>query len=406
LARVLFLTESFHPVLGGGERHIRELAARLAARGLETTVLTRRTDASWPAAESLDGIRVLRIGPSGAGRSGKYRMVPGALAALARERASHDVIVVRGTRVLGLPGLLAARRHAKAVVLQPELNGEMSGEVFTWGTPFARPPYAPVVRAVAAARNRLLQDADAFVAMSRAIEAELLAAGAAREKVAYMPHGVDTARFRPADASERDALRRRLELPAGHPIVVYTGRLLRGKGLETLIDAFAALTEPAQLVLVGAGGDQSLSVEAGLRDRVRAAGCAARVTFTGRVEAVEDFLRAADVFAFPSVFEALGLSLIEAAACGLPAVGSRTGGIVDVIEDGASGLLVPPGETGALREALASLLREPARRVAMGARAREIARARFDLEDSVRVYHALFAEVARRRGAGPAGRAA
>jgi glycosyltransferase involved in cell wall biosynthesis len=393
LPRVLFLTESFHPVLGGGERHIRELAGRLAATGLGTSVLTRRADASWPAQETIDGIRVLRVGPSGPGRSGKYRMVPGAVAALARERRSYDVVVVRGTRVLGVPGLLAARRHGKAVVLQPELNGEMSGEVFTWGTRFDRPPYRAVVRAATALRNRLFRDAEAFVAMSRAIEEEFLAAGAAREKVAYIPHGVDTARFRPADPAERDALRRQLDLPAGTPIVIYTGRLLRGKGLETLIDAFAGLSEPAHLVLVGAGGDQSLSVEGELRGRVRAAGCAERVTFTGRVDAVEDFLRAADVFAFPSLFEALGLSLIEAAACALPAVGSRTGGIVDVIEDGASGILVSPGDPQPLREALASLLRDGSRRAAMGGRARQIARARFDLADSVSLYRALFAEV-------------
>jgi glycosyltransferase involved in cell wall biosynthesis len=406
LPRVLFLTESFHPVLGGGERHIRELAGRLAASGFETSVLTRRTEASWAAEERLDGVRILRVGPSGPGRSGKYRMVPAVMAALARERRSYDVVVVRGTRVLGLPGLLAARRHGKAVVLQPELNGEMSGEVFTWGTRFGGPPYRPAVRAATALRNRLLRDADGFVAMSRAIEDEFLAAGAAREKVARIPHGVDTDRFSPADPADRDALRSRLGLPAAVPIIIYTGRLLRGKGLEALIEAFAGLRQPAHLLLVGAGGNQSLSVEAELGERVRAAGCGERVTFTGRVDAVEDFLRAADVFAFPSLFEALGLSLIEAAACGLPAVGSRTGGIVDVIEEGGSGLLVPPGDPPALREALSALLGDPARRAAMGARARQIARARFDLADSVSLYRALFGEVARRRGAGLTGRAA
>ncbi|HEY3120958.1 MAG TPA: glycosyltransferase family 4 protein [Vicinamibacteria bacterium] len=406
MARILFLTESFHPVLGGGERHIRELAGHLAAGGWPMTVLTRRTDAGWPAEEALEGIRVLRVGPSGAGRSGKYRMVPAALAVLARERRSYDVLVVRGTRVLGLPGLLAARRHRKAVVLQPELNGEMTGEVFTWGTRFEAQPYRSAVRTATALRNRLFRDADAFVAMSRSIEEEFLAAGAAREKVVRIPHGVDTARFRPADPAEREALRRRWGMPAGVPIIIYTGRLLRGKGLEALVDAVAGLRQPAHLVMVGSGGDQPLSVEDELRDRVRAAGCGDRVTFTGRVDAVEDLLRAADLFAFPSVFEALGLSLIEAAACGLPAVGSRTGGIVDVIEDGRSGLLVPPADPASLREALAALLHDPARRQAMGTRARDIARARFDLADSVSLYRALFDEVAHRRGAGLTGRAA
>jgi glycosyltransferase involved in cell wall biosynthesis len=181
--------------------------------------------------------------------------------------------------------------------------------------------------------------------------------------------------------------------------VVYTGRLLRGKGLEGLLDAFADLARrrPAHLVLVGSGAGQSLSVEETLRSRVAAEGLAPRVTFTGRVDDVAPWLRAADVFVFPSAFEALGLSLLEAAACGLPLVGSRTGGIVDVIAEGRSGRLVPPSDTASLRAVLEELLADEPRRIAFGQEARASARARFDLGDNVAAYRALFAELAARR---------
>jgi glycosyltransferase involved in cell wall biosynthesis len=396
LTGVLFLTESFHPVLGGGEGHIRQLSGRLAAAGLRTSVLTRRIDAGWPVSETLDGVRVLRVGPAGGGRRGKYAMVGPALAALRRERRAFDVLVVRGTRVLGLPGLAAARALGKAVVLQPELNGEMSGEVYTWGTRFDVPAVRRAVAIGTAARNLLLRDADAFVAMSRAIAAECLAAGAAPEKVVRLPHGVDTSRFSPASAEERRSRRVRQGLPEAAVIVIYTGRLLRGKGLETLVEAFAAVAgqDPrAHLMIVGSGQGQTLSVEPQLRESVRQRGLDARVSFTGRVDDVADRLRASDLFVFPSEFEALGISLIEAAACGLPAIGARTGGIVDVIEDGASGLLVPPGDAGALASAMRTLLGDPQRRAQMGGRARQIARERFDLEDSVCRYAALFREL-------------
>jgi glycosyltransferase involved in cell wall biosynthesis len=117
------------------------------------------------------------------------------------------------------------------------------------------------------------------------------------------------------------------------------------------------------------------------------------VSFTGRVDDVAERLRASDLFAFPSEFEALGISLIEAAACGLPAIGTRTGGIVDVIEDGASGLLVPPGDAAALSAGMRALIADPDRRAQLGRRARQIARERFDLEDSVCRYAALFREL-------------
>ena len=103
-------------------------------------MVTRRGEAAWPAEDTLEGMRIVRVAPSGPGRAGKYRMVPHALAALHRLRAAYDVLVVRGTRVLGLPGVVAARAAGKRVILQPEVNGEMSGEVYTWGQPFAGTP--------------------------------------------------------------------------------------------------------------------------------------------------------------------------------------------------------------------------------------------------------------------------
>jgi glycosyltransferase involved in cell wall biosynthesis len=391
LTRILFLTESFHPVLGGGEQHIRDLGRRLVEAGMGATVVARRSEVSWAPVDELDGIRVVRISPSGPGRTGKYAMVGPALAALGRE--PHDVLVVRGTRVLGLPGLLAGRALGRRVVLQPDINGELSGEVYLWGTPWARGPLDGLVRRAVALRNVLIKDADAFVAMSRQIRTEMLAAGVGEERIALIPHGVDTERYHPADDKERAELRARLRLPPSSTLIAYTGRLLKGKGLEILLEGFARVAGPdsrAHLLLVGSGAGQALTVEADLQSRVKELGLAARVTFAGRVERVEDYLRASDVFAFPSLFEALGLSLLEAASCGLPCVASRTGGIVDVVEDGRSGLLVPPGDERALAAALAALCTDPGRRRSLGGRGREVALSRFDVRDSVDRYRSLF----------------
>lgn len=398
MTRVLFLTESFHPTLGGGEGHIRALASRLVALGEPCTVVTRRAEPDWSRVDDVDGIRVLRVGSPGPGRTGKFRMVPSALLALLRERRRFDVLVVRGTRVLGLPGLLAARLLGKPVVLQPELLGEMSGRVYTWGKPIEESPWVHLVRVAVRIRNAWLADAEAFVAMSREIAEELAQAGAGARTV-LLPHGVDLSRFLPPAPERRAAERRRLGLPDDAYVIAYVGRLLRGKGLETLLAAFSGVAQRdarARLLLVGSGAGVSLSVEDDLRRAVGEGGLADRVQFTGRVDDVEAHLAAADVFAFPSEFEALGIALVEAAACGLPAAASRTGGIVDVVEDGRSGLLVPPGDSTALAEAL-ERLRDAELRRRMGERASRVARSRFDLAASVVRYRALFRELARPR---------
>jgi glycosyltransferase involved in cell wall biosynthesis len=399
VTRVLFLAESFHPVLGGGETHVLRLGSALVAAGDSATVVTRRGERAWPAEEVVNGIRVVRVPPSGPGRTGKFLMVPAAFRAVLRAARHHDVLVVRGTRVLGLPGLAAARATGLGVVMQPETNGELSGEAWTWGKAWGGGPAGRLARALFALRNLLLRDADAFVAMSRAIREEMLAAGVPGERIALLPHGVDTGRFRPAGPGERAALRERLGLPEG-VLAAWTGRLLRGKGLEDLLDAFARVAgdvKELRLVLAGSGEGQALSIEDELRRRSVEAGLAGRVIFTGRVDRVEEVLRAADLFAFPSVFEALGISLVEAAACGLPAVASRTGGIVDVVEDGRSGILVGPGDATALAEGLRALGADAGRRTAMGREARRIALARFDERDSLDRYRAVFREVTPRR---------
>jgi glycosyltransferase involved in cell wall biosynthesis len=393
---VLFLTESFHPVLGGGETHVRRLGAQLAAGGWPVTVVTRRSQPDWARQERLDDLDVVRVEPSGPARRGKYLMVPRAAAELVRPRRRFDLVVVRGTRVLGLPGLLCARWRGVPVVLQPEINGELSGAAYVWGTPLDRAPWRHAVSAAVATRNLLLRDADAFVAMSRPIEAEMLAAGLSREKVAHVPHGVDLQRFRPVSPAEKAETRQRLGLPSDAHVVAWTGRLLKGKGLDTLLEAFAvvAASDPAAvLVLVGSGEGQALSVESVLRERAGQPPLGGRVVFAGAVDDVAPHLAAADVFAFPSEFEALGLSLIEAAACGLACVGARTGGIVDVIEDGTNGLLVAPGDAAGLAVALQRLLGDAALRAALGTRARQDVQARFDEAVSVERYRALFVEL-------------
>ena len=401
--RVLILTETFRPEIGGGERQAAVLGRGLTNRGHGVALLTRRSRPGLADDELSDGIHVIRVGPSGPGRGRKWGLLVTALAALLRLRRSYDVVLVSGFRILAVPALIAGRLLGKPVVLKADSNGEMSGEFFRAGLAAARlAPGSWPVRATLSLRNQLLRRAAAYVAISEQIRDEMLAQGVAPGRVSRIPNGVDTNAFRPATAAERSALRARLGLPPG-PVVIYTGRLVSYKGLALLLETWRQLREEfaaGTLVLVGEGGGDMHDCEATLREFTARHGLDSCVRFTGPVSNVEDWLRAADVFAFPARNEAFGLSLVEAMACGLPAVTTAVGGIRDFVEHQVNAWVVAPDDASGLAEGIRSLLGDQDRAAGLGRGARATVRDRFGAEAVATAYEQLLTSVLRSSRAG------
>ena len=394
---VWFLISSFHPTVGGGETHARLLAAELVRRGWPITILTRRRDSAWPRLESVDGATVRRVGPGGFPRLGKYLMIPPALTTLLWHRRHIDVLYVCGLRVLGLAGMLFALLGRRPVILRAEACGELSGD-FIFNSPHqARVRAGGLVRVLLALRNRLYRRADRFLSISRVIHDEFVAGGIPPRRIAHIPNGIDTTAFSPVEPAEQRRLRTELRLPVGAFLFAYSGKLNRGKGLDMLIRAWSrvrAVHKQAHLVLIGAGGQQFLSCEGTLRGEAQSRGLAASITFTGYVSRVADYLRACDAFVFPSESEALGLALLEAMACGLPALASRTGGILDIIEDGRNGRLLPVGDEAAWAEAMIELLDQPEQRRAWSSAGLQTAREKFGIRSTATAHEALFTSLA------------
>lgn len=160
------------------------------------------------------------------------------------------------------------------------------------------------------------------------------------------------------------------------------------KGQRVLLEALR-LASPTlaqcPVLLIGAGED-----EAALRAEARGL---PQVAFTGFVDNVADYLAALDLFVFPSREEGLGSVLIDAMAQGLPIVASRVGGIPELIEDGQTGLLVPPGDASALAAVLTRVTADAALRARLGARARQAA-ATYTPEAMAAAYAALYHDIA------------
>ncbi|MGD8700581.1 MAG: glycosyltransferase family 4 protein, partial [Gemmatimonadales bacterium] len=168
-------------------------------------------------------------------------------------------------------------------------------------------------------------------------------------------------------------------------VVLMLSRLAGRKGHHTALEAISRLRARRPRVLLAIAGSGHMRDE--LEARTRELGLEGNVEFLGRVEEGEkaSLYHAADVYCMPSEVniekadvEGFGITFLEAAACGTLAVGSHTGGIPDALDDGRTGLLIPPGDPVALEEALESVLSEPRRYDAMRERARQRAESEFD----------------------------
>jgi starch synthase len=224
-----------------------------------------------------------------------------------------------------------------------------------------------------------MESAAAVIAVSDGMRADILSAypAVAPDRVHVIRNGIDTAQYAP-DAGT-DVLDR-YGIDPGRPSVAFVGRVTRQKGLPVLLRAAERLDPAAQLVLCAGQADTpDLAAEvAGLAEHLRATrpGVIWIEGMLAKPEVIQ-ILSHATVFACPSLYEPLGIVNLEAMACGTAVVGSRVGGIPEVVADGRTGLLAPPGDPLALADALNALVTEPDRAAALGRAGRERAVAEF-----------------------------
>ncbi len=191
--------------------------------------------------------------------------------------------------------------------------------------------------------------------------------------------GVDLDRFDPDRlAAMRAPMRRELGFDEQAVVIAFVGRVTIDKGVAELVEAFCRLSErnPALgLVLVGPQEPERDPLPA---DLLRKISTLAHIRAVGFSPRPERYLAAADIFCLPSYREGFGSAVVEAAAAGLPAVGTEVTGLVDAMVGGVTGLLVPPKDVDALAAALQTLIVSPDLRGQFGRAARERAIAAFD----------------------------
>ncbi len=208
---------------------------------------------------------------------------------------------------------------------------------------------------------------DHVVAVSCHVARYLASAGVPTEGITAVPTGIDLDRYRATP--DGGGLRRELGLPENTLLVGTIAILRQKKGHADLLAAIPAVLArfPATHFVFAGDGPQQDSLAA----RIAELGLGHRVHLLGLRRDVVNVLQSLDLFVLPTHQEALGTAFIEAAAMGLPAIGTQVDGVPEVILDGETGLLVPPRDSMALAQALLELLGDPERRMAMGRAALE-----------------------------------
>lgn len=329
----------------GGERQTELLVRDLAGRGWPQRLVVRQDSALIDRCRGLAGLEVVGVSPN----------------------PVSAVFAARGSALLHA-------HEARAVYTGWLLK-------IASGTPYVLTRRLHHAEHGSVARTRAYRASDCVVAISESIAQSV--AGRYDGMAVRVVHDAH------ADMLNGRAVSRDV-LPGlgGKTIVGHVGELDHGhKGQGTIIEAARAMRESdpgVHFVLVGEGRDEQ-------RFRRAAAGLD-NVAFAGFVDNVEDYLAAFDVFVYPSLFEGLGSSLLDAMAFGLPIAASNVGGIPEVVQDGVNGLLIPPEDPGALIAALKRLLADAGLRESM-ARANRARAAEFDTSRMTSAYESIYREI-------------
>jgi glycosyltransferase involved in cell wall biosynthesis len=384
-----------------------QLGEGLTGAGLGVVVVTRQTEPPSATGERLGKVEVRRIPPAGHLKANGWTALVPMLTYLLRtclllitNVRHYDVILLMGAKILPIAAVMAGMICRKKVIIRLESPIELAQGISAESLQKMGLSHSSVFfRVVRMVQNSVLRHADGIIAISAEIRDKLVAIGIDPLKIHSIPNGIDTQKFCRVDAGDKPKIRRKLALPSDKIIVTFTGRLAISKGVPMLIEIWPTLQEKypdIHLLLVGSDAATHDSCKSSVLQQIQHHQLEESVTLVGDVENVHEYLQASDVYVFPSEYEGFGLSMVEALACGLPAVATSVGIADDLIQSGLNGLLVPPKKDSELLMAMTWLLAHQECWPTMGDKARNAVLAGYDLSVCLRKHYELI--LAMKRG--------
>jgi len=372
----------FYPEYSGSAKQMVCLIKALRKHNIRSFVISAQLNPAWPLEEIIDGIKIIRI-PNIKNGSIFWFWI-GVGFQLWKKRNLIDIVHSHGLNYLHGFSLFIGHLLGKATVGKLSIaNSDIN--------------FGGQGRLIGRLHKLFLKHADRYVAISSALREEIAKSGLHQEKCVMIPNGVDTTIYYKLDSKGKKLLRQRLGFNDDF-IVLFVGVIDQRKGIDTLIPAFrqVLLSIPrARLVLIGPPNreDKNSYFMNSMIQLTHKYKIQDRVEFRGYDNNPAQYFQTADLFVLPSRQEGLANVLIEAMACGLPAIGTSISGSEDLIENNINGVLVRPGDSVELANAMTRMVQQPDDYIQMSKNAHTKIREKYELEKIVESYIELYENI-------------
>lgn len=334
------------PNKSGAEFHAENHAKLFLEAGHDCYVMTKKTYFFTKSTEIWNGVPVVRL-------HAPFRW----LEIIVRQLTTHrdtDCFYIIGIPKFAVWAILMGKLLGKSVTLALTSKSEIFNRNENW-------------------RTKILASCDNYIAnsteMAEGLEKE---GGVSRDKINVLPHGIDTRnRFYPVDNEHKQELREKFGLAKDAFVVLFCARVVPNKGIDTMLKAWEIVhskNKNAFLLVVGGGFNDLLEKIKSTGERLDNS-----ILSLGEVPKADNYYRLSDMYLFPSWFEGLPTSLMEAMASGLPAAASKIGGVEDLIFNNETGILVDSQDYEGFAEAILRLGRDVSLREELGNNARKFA---------------------------------
>lgn len=309
------LLTSFYPLMGGAEKQAQRLSMELINRGHKVTVLTRLSDKNLKNIDFVGGIEIIRLKVLKKGVMAPLSFLLQCIFYVLKNRRDIDIIHAHSLKANGFIAALCTKLFKIPSIAKIAGGGNENGCE-------AKRMYM----AGGMKKQRLLfmkKHLNKFIAISNSIKKDLLDIHIPEEKIIFLPNGIN---IQPDNCKDKMELKRKLKLPLDKNIFLFAGRFEFVKGIDILLKAWNNTSnnfrEQSILVLLGQG---SVNIKNYSNEH--------SIQVMGKVDNVQEYMKAADFFVLPSRYEGISNALLEAIICKLPVIASKVGGNVDILDN-------------------------------------------------------------------------